>query len=66
MPVALRRASSNDADHLNSWKSARPFTADQESSISSMRRSLASIGFKLHRFSSTVHFPELVYVILRH
>jgi hypothetical protein len=34
MPVALRRASSNDADHLNSWKSARPFTAGQESSMS--------------------------------
>jgi hypothetical protein len=61
MAVVLRRASSNDADP----KTARPFMADQESSMSSMLRSLASIGFKLHCFSSVVHFPELVYVFLR-
>jgi hypothetical protein len=65
MPVALRRASSNDAAHVNSWKTARPSMAGQESWMSSILRSLVSIGFKLNRFSSAVQLSELVYVFLR-
>ena len=33
--------------------------------MNSIPRSLALIGFKLHRFSSTVQLSELVYVFLR-
>jgi hypothetical protein len=40
-------------------------TADQESRMSSTQRDLASIGFKLHRFSSPVQLSESVYVFLR-
>ena len=33
--------------------------------MNSILRNLVSIGFKLHRFSSTVQLSELVYVFLR-
>lgn len=62
MPVVLRRASSNDFRSLKLLEDRAPC---QESWMSSMLRSLASIGFKLHRFSSTVQLSELVYVFLR-
>ena len=64
MPVVLSRTSSKDAARLNSLKTAH-YPDGQESWMNSVLRSLASIGFKLHRFSSTVQFPELVYVLLR-
>lgn len=65
MPVVLSRTSSKDAARLNSLKTAH-YPDGQESWMNSILRSLASIGFKLHRFSSTVQFSELVYVFLRH
>ena len=44
----------------------QPIQTDrQESWMTSILRILASIGFKLHRFSSTVQLSELVYVFLR-
>jgi hypothetical protein len=49
---------------LNSLKTAH-HPDGQESWMNSILRSLASIGFKLHRFSSTVQLSELVYVFLR-
>jgi hypothetical protein len=64
MPVVLSRTSSKDAARLNSLKTAH-YPDGQESWMNSVLRSLASIGFKLHRFSSTVQLSELVYVILR-
>ena len=65
MPVVLSRTSSKDAARLNSLKTAH-YPDGQESWMNSILRSLASIGFKLHRFSSTVQLSELVYVFLRH
>ena len=64
MPVVLSRTSSKDATRLNSLKTAH-YPDGQESWMNSILRSLASIGFKLHRFSSTVQLSELVYVLLR-
>jgi hypothetical protein len=64
MPVVLSRTSSKDAARLNSLKTAH-YPDGQESWMNSILRSLASIGFKLHRFSSTVQLSELVYVFLR-
>ncbi len=64
MPVVLSRTCSKDAARLNSLKTAH-HPDGQESWMSSILRSLASIGFKLHRFSSTVQLSELVYVFLR-
>jgi len=64
MPVVLSRTSSKDAARLNSLKTAH-YPDGQESWMNSVLRSLASIGFKLHRFSSTVQLSELVYVFLR-
>ena len=64
MPVVLSRTSSKDAACLNSLKTAH-YPDGQESWMNSILRSLALIGFKLHRFSSTVQLSELVYVFLR-
>ena len=64
MPVVLSRTSSKDAARLNSLKTAH-YPDGQESRMNSILRRLASIGFKLHRFSSTVQLSELVYVFLR-
>ena len=64
MPVVLSRTSSKDAARLNSLKTAH-YPDGQQSWMNSILRSLASIGFKLHRFSSTVQLSELVYVFLR-
>lgn len=64
MPVVLSRTSSKDAARLNSLKTAH-YPDGQESWTNSILRSLASIGFKLRRFSSTVQLSELVYVFLR-
>ena len=64
MPVVLSRTSSKDAARLNSLKTAH-YPDGQESWMNSILRSLASIGFKLRRFSSTVQLSELVYVFLR-
>ena len=63
MPVVLSRTSSKDAARLNSLTTHYP--DGQERWMNSMLRSLALIGFKLHRFSSTVQLSELVYVFLR-
>ena len=64
MPIVLSRTSSKDAARLNSLKTAH-YPDGQESWMNSILRGLASIGFELHRFSSTVQFSELVYVFLR-
>src|ERR1700692_534598 len=64
MPVVLSRTSSKDAARLNSLKTAH-YPDGQESWMNSILRSLTLIGVKLHRFSSTVHLSELVYVFLR-
>jgi hypothetical protein len=64
MPVVLSRTSSKDAARLNSLKTAH-YPDGQESWMNSLLRSLASIGFKLHRFSSAVQLSELVDVFLR-
>ena len=64
MPVVLSRTSSKDAARLNSLKTAH-YPDGQESWMNSILRSLAFIGFKEHRFSSTVQLSELVYVFLR-
>jgi hypothetical protein len=58
----IGRTSSKDAARLNS-KTAH--LSRRPGKLDSILRSLASIGFKLHRFSSTVQLPELVYVFLR-
>jgi hypothetical protein len=63
MPVVLSRASSKDAARLNSLKTAH--LSRRPGKLNSILRSLASIGFKLHRFSPTVQLSELVYVWLR-
>jgi hypothetical protein len=65
MPVVLSRTSSKDAARLDSLKTARPSMAGQESWMSSILRSLVSIGCKLSRFSSAVQLSESVYVFLR-
>jgi hypothetical protein len=60
------RTFSDDTRSLNFVEDRAPIeTADQESCMSSTLRDLASIGFKLHRFSSPVQLPESVYVFLR-
>ena len=64
MPVVLSHTSSKDAARLNSLKTAH-YPDGQESWMNSILRCLALIGFKLHRFSSTVQLSELVYVFLR-
>jgi len=64
MQVVLSRASSKDTARLNSLKTAH-YPDGQENWMNSILRSLASIGFNLHRFSSTVQLSELVYVFLR-
>ena len=65
MPVVLSRTSSKDAARLKSLKTAH-YPDGQESWMNSILRSLALIGFKLHRFSAAVQLSELVYVFLRH
>jgi len=42
-----------------------PIEMTDQSLTSSILRDLASIGFKLHRFSSPVQLSESVYVFLR-
>ena len=64
MPVVLSHTSSKDTARLNSLKTAH-YPDGQESWMNSILRILALIGFKLHRFSSTVQLSELVYVFLR-
>jgi hypothetical protein len=65
MQVVLSRASSKDVDRLNSLKTGQLSRGPGRLNELNTVRSLASLGFKLHGFSSTVHLSELVYVFLR-